>query len=392
VIQLGRFDVDPEPRITWVETAMGIDGPEARLSLRVRDARGASFERLESGRLLRYRFGVEPGKLRAVLLPGPALPPEAASIARDPRARTVEPPAQAEAPPAPKLAILEMLGAAPASGTAGQDEPQALRLRLRAPGGRDLEASFPRAVLKRLVLGRATDPLQGRPLPGFTPPAQVLAGAEALALPLGAAQGAPPWSQAEPLAGEEDPATVARALALWWAGEAEPPAGGVFVGADPVRSPARWDAAPRAGKSAVLLLPDDAFPGVEATARRTALEEAWSPLATKPAAAQAGDAALVVLVSAEAPDVLASRLRTLARSDALRGKLLAVLPLAGNVRRDLPASLLAEGKLAGVGVAESSAVGKARAVEDVRSFSRALASSASGRRVEAVPGPFLWYF
>ena len=177
-------------------------------------------------------------------------------------------------------------------------------------------------------------------------------------LPLGAAH-------SEPVAGEEDPATIARALALWWSGEPEPPAAGVFVGADPVRSPARWEAAPRAGKSAALLLPDDAFPGVEATARRKALAEAWSPLDAKTA-----DATLVVLVSAEAPDVLAMRLRTLARS----------------------ASLLAEGKLAGFGIAEASAVGKARAVEEVRSFSRVLAEAPAGRRIEALPGPVLWYF
>jgi len=195
----------------------------------------------------------------------------------------------------------------------------------------------------------------------------------------------PPWDpRSGPVAGEEDPATLARALAAWWGG-------GVFVGVDPDGAPARWSRAPRAGAKPALLVPEDAFPGVEAGARRAALVEAWSPLGVIASAEPPPDAALVVLVSAEASDVLASRLRILARSDAMRGKLLAVLSLAGSVRRDLPGSLLAEGKLAGIGVAEASAVGRARAVEDVRSYARALTSNRE-RRVEAVAGPFLWYF
>jgi hypothetical protein len=97
-------------------------------------------------------------------------------------------------------------------------------------------------------------------------------------------------------------------------------------------------------------------------------------------------------VSAEAPDLLGARLRSLARSESFRGKLLAVYALSGPIRSDLPASLLAEGKLAGVGVAEASAVGRIAAAEALASLRGTIESGPSGRRVEAIRGPFLWFF
>ena len=100
-------------------------------------------------------------------------------------------------------------------------------------------------------------------------------------------------------------------------------------------------------------------------------------------------APLVVLVSAEPPALFAARLRRLAREPALDGKLLAAWSLGGPVRPDLAASLIAEGKLAGIGIAEASLVAARRAAERLGELARALA----GRpRVEAAPGPFLWHF
>ncbi len=98
---------------------------------------------------------------------------------------------------------------------------------------------------------------------------------------------------------------------------------------------------------------------------------------------------LIVLVSGEAPDRLAARLRSLARDPAMSGKLLAVWPLAADLRPDLPASLLGEGRLAGLGMADRSVVGQRDAAGALSRMSAALSGST---RVERLPGPFLWFF
>jgi len=166
------------------------------------------------------------------------------------------------------------------------------------------------------------------------------------------------------------------------------------VGTDPVRSPGRWGGVAGLGSGGALVLAEDAFPGT-ASALGQRLAAAWKAGPVVPAIAQTagGSPALIVLVSAEAPAALGDRLRELSRSAAMKGRLLAVWPLGGPVRADLPASLLAEGNLAGLGVAEYSPLGAARVEADLSALSSALASPDRGRkRPEDLPGRLLWYF
>ena len=142
-------------------------------------------------------------------------------------------------------------------------------------------------------------------------------------------------------------------------------------------------------RSAVLLLPEDAFPA-GSSVLRARLEQAWRPGKVEAALVRPSQASLVILVSHEAPGLFATRLRQLVRSPLLEGKLLAAWCLAGRVRQDLPADLLAESGLAGLGLAEASMIAMQRAPDELVSMRTALTES--GRRVEELPGPFLWYF
>jgi hypothetical protein len=55
--------------------------------------------------------------------------------------------------------------------------------------------------------------------------------------------------------------------------------------------------------------------------------------------------------------------------------------------------LLAEGRLAGFGLAEPSVVLQRRADQEIAAMQIALAGSTDApTRVERLPGPFLWYF
>ena len=74
----------------------------------------------------------------------------------------------------------------------------------------------------------------------------------------------------------------------------------------------------------------------------------------------------------------------------MRGRLLAAWSLAGALREDLAASLIGEGMLAGVGIAEDSLVARRETVKTIAELRAALARP--GRRVEQLPGPFLWHF
>jgi len=77
----------------------------------------------------------------------------------------------------------------------------------------------------------------------------------------------------------------------------------------------------------------------------------------------------------------------------MKGKLLLAWPLGGPVRPDLPASLLSEGNLAGLALAEYTQIGRPRVLEAIGALRAALASApAPGRRPEDLPGPFLWHF
>ena len=82
-----------------------------------------------------------------------------------------------------------------------------------------------------------------------------------------------------------------------------------------------------------------------------------------------------MLVSRESPGELARRLRELSRHPALSGKLLAAWSLGGPVRVDLPGSLLGEGTLGGIGVAEWSIVGLRTAERQLAEFGGAISTA-----------------
>ena len=77
----------------------------------------------------------------------------------------------------------------------------------------------------------------------------------------------------------------------------------------------------------------------------------------------------------------------------MKGKLLAVWPLGGPVRSDLPSSLVAEGSLAGIGFAEYSPVGLLRAAAALAALRTRLADRASrDLRAEDLSDALLWYY
>jgi len=70
-----------------------------------------------------------------------------------------------------------------------------------------------------------------------------------------------------------------------------------------------------------------------------------------------------------------------------------VVALAGSPRDDLPASLLAQGKLSAIGIYAAGPVGIPEAIERAAAWARAAADATNaGRRVEELPGPFTWYY
>jgi hypothetical protein len=203
-----------------------------------------------------------------------------------------------------------------------------------------------------------------------------------------------PWiAVPDPVPGEEDAVTLADAVNRWWSSaSAGAPHRTAVVGVDPALSSGRWSKAPSPGASALLLAPEDAFPG-SSGALRTELTRGWKTGAVVAAVPAQVSTNLLVLVSAEPPALLGTRLRSLSRDPALRGRLLAVLSFGGPIRRDLPASLLSEGGLAGLGIAEAPPAGQPRWLRELMAFGEALAGSgAQGRRIEDLPGPFLWRF
>jgi len=243
------------------------------------------------------------------------------------------------------------------------------------------------------VMGPTADLQPGRPLPGLDPLPEGLGQIRSLIVALEPAQMAPPWEAARRVvAGEENPARLARALNGWWSREegSGPPRAAV-AGTDPASSLARWSSAPHAGQSSMLLLPEGAFPG-RLGELRGAFREAWGSAKVVDALPSTVEAELVLLVSGESPGRLAIRLRELAASAAMQGKLLAVWSLSGPVREDLPSSLLADGRLAGFGLAESGVMSRREAVSAVAAFSRSLAGAQATSRVEELSAKILWYF
>ena len=395
----------------WIQVVLGADRPEPQSRrLILDDTRHASrIERVEDGRFVRYRIDRQGSSAKTVPA-GESLPAASAREALGPASRLAGGAGDAGAaaggsaagsqPPATPpegLVLLEIgataVGADTAAG-ADRTETASIKVRIKAPGGRELEAGIPRAVLERLVLGHEADLAPDKPLPGFSPSEKILGGLQRLMVTVQSDLELPPWAgAAAALPGEEDPVTIASALERWWENETQariPPT--VVVGTDAARSPGRWTAAPPPPAKALLLLPDGAFPG-PAAGLREKLVSVWKGgdvVSSLPAGRTTG---LVVLVSAEAPGLLGDRLRRLARDPAMSGKTLAVWPLGGAVRADLPASLLAEGNLAAVGLADWTPIGLPRTFDAIASLGAALsAPGAQGRRVEDLPGRLLWFY
>jgi hypothetical protein len=211
---------------------------------------------------------------------------------------------------------------------------------------------------------------------------------------LGEGQLGPPWeSGAMPVPGEEDPVRLARALNRWSRtgppGQAAPPA---VAGADPLSSPQRWRDAPLPGGGGLLLLPREGFRG-QAASLRDALERGWGAGPVADDLPAEIDSPLVVLVSDEPPSICASRLRRLSGAPVMQGKLLAGWCLAGELRPDIPASLINDGNLAGFGIAGSTIIDLRNAPEALAAFAQSVTSPLhAGGRVEQLGGPFLWFF
>jgi hypothetical protein len=157
------------------------------------------------------------------------------------------------------------------------------------------------------------------------------------------------------------------------------------AGVDGARSERRWSDAPLADR-ALLVLVGDGVDGATAPPEDR-LADAFRGQVVPSLPARV-DAPLVVVVSGEPPALFAARLRQIARTPAMAGKLLAAWSLAGPIRPDLPASLLGEGRLAGIGIAEGELVGR----RDVSGELERLSQSLGERRAEHLAGPFLWYF
>jgi len=354
IVRRGSWKPDERRTIGWEETRSSIEGPEARMRRVVSgEPEGTVFERLDEGRWIAYRLERSESTLRAT----PATSPL--------RERVVDEtePARAEAGAVPEgLVVLDLL--TPAADVAAGS---AIKLHVRAAPDRTLTADVPRGLLQRLVAGRGVDLVPERPLAAFTPARQVLAEARTMMVLQTANETRPPWlGGIPPRPGEEDAARIARALTLWW--DADPANDGALavVGTSP-GSPVRWASTSRLEGGAAVV---EIGKGETRAAGR-----------------------LVVLVSGEAPGLLGRRLRELARDPALKGSILAVAPLGGPIRADLPASLLAEGQLAAIGIADELPLNPAAAADRVRAWAAIAGDPASkGKRAEQIPGPFTWYY
>jgi hypothetical protein len=357
---------------------MGVHDPEVRSRKLYLGESGrlTTVERVEGSRFLRYGYAREAELLKATILPGAVVPDGSAS-------------SSAAEPPADGLVRLSVV-----PGDAANAPTERLRLEFLQGGTpRQLEADFPRSVLQRLVMGRPVDLAAGQPLPLAPLPAS-LGPVTAVMVQLGPLDRARPWeNSADAAAGEEDPVRLARALNAWSRqgppDQAGPPA---VVGVDLGSSATRWNDAPRAAASAVLLLPPDGFVG-RSSALRDELAAAWTVGPVVEALPDRLEATLVVAISDEPPGLCASRVSDLAGQPVMEGKLLAAWCLAGGMRPDVPAGVVTGGGLAGLGVASSTLVDRRRTVEDVAALDRSLASPLSqGGRIEQLDGPFLWFF
>ena len=392
-------------RPTAVQAVWGADGPGARSRRLLLDGQGKAdvVERYERGAFVRFRLRARADRLRAVPVEAvQADRPETGTQPGQPVAGgsgALELPAGlalVRVPAAPDVTVDgrgAAVGPPPAGARAGG---RAVRLQLSAPGesgAPELESEFAVPELQRLVMGRQASP-GASGIDGLVPLPRSLAGVQTLMLLLDRSQTVSPWIAGPPvLAGESDPLRLAEGLRRWSISAPDPASvGAAVVGTDPSRSPERWSLAPRASRKTLLLLPQDGFPPPY-DKLRARLSDAWTAGEVVSSLPAKKIGTLLVLVSAEPPDLFGARLRSLAHNPALRGKLLAFWSLAGPVRPDLPASLLAEGNLAGLGFAKPSVVGTRRAEQQLAAFSATLGDpDARRRRVESLDGPFLWIF
>ncbi len=365
-----RFESGRSGKRQWTLTVYGVDGMEVR-SRRTEGAvdRIEEIERVERLRRFRYRLDREGSKVSVRAL----------------KVAQVEPPEAVEGPLLPSsLGLLEI------PPTGADEETPKIRLRLQSAAGGGKSAGFPRRSLKRLILGRSVDLTSGSPLQGLAPLPTFLGTLESMMVLLNPTQRTPPWiPPSNPVAAEEDPLRLGRALSEWWATDAGS-APAAVIGTDPATSPDRWEAAPRPSANATLIVPDDAFDDRSA-GLRDRLIAAWSPKAVVAGPEELSVGELVLVVSAEPPELFAERLRRLSGAPQMTGKLLGAWSLAGPLRHDLPATWIAEGRIAGFGLADPTVVGVGTGVDSLAELARAL-DSAAGGRVEQLPGPFLWFF
>ncbi|HXV77203.1 MAG TPA: hypothetical protein VD788_12875 [Candidatus Polarisedimenticolaceae bacterium] len=337
------------------------------------DRKATGIERVDGPRQWRYRFVGDGQRVRATLDPPPA-------------------PAEDAPPPAevPVGLVQLMLTEDPTHVSPSR------RVRLRFSQddvARQLEADFPRELLQRLVLGRGLDLAPGQPMPLAPLPAS-LGAVEAVMFGLPPGAGRPPWEvRPTVVPGEDDAVRLARALRSWSDdGPVEQAAPPSVVGTDPLRSPQRWRDAPRLAGGGLLLVPDGAFVGRDERLRAELIRRFRSGpvVPTLPAVPTSS---LIILVSDEPIGLCSSRLARLAADPQLAGKLLAGWCLAGELRPDVPSSLLARGGLGAVGIASSAPVDLRHAVATLDTLSSVLgAGELVGRRVETLPGPFVWYY
>jgi hypothetical protein len=337
------------------------------------DGRPVRFERLDRGRWLRYQFERSGQQLKVVL---------------DRTAETVAPtPVTATELPS-GLAQLRL-------DTAGLNSSAsaALDLELRSATAGPLNATTPRWVLQRLVMGREADAANDPTLPGVAPLPPQLGEVEALMVVAHDRALRRPWEpRAEVIAGEQDPIRVAAAIDRWW----DQPQlrgtvpDGAFVGVDPTLSGQRWSRAPKVGRDALLVLPEGAF-AAGSEPLRQALTEAWQGRVSATADPSA-DENLVIIIGDESPGRFARRLREIAALPKMENKLLAGWSLAGPLRDDLAAWIVQESGVAGFGVASGSVLERRDATENLAAIAADLKRAKQARRVEAIPTPFLWFF
>lgn len=389
---LGFGEEDASPRVRrWVrEDEAGGEVTVVHLPLspdvRARSLRygpegaGPRITRVEGSRRVDYRVEGD----------APAL------TARPASNRPVDPSAVADrlaADPPRGLATLSLSRAGRA--VADSTGSTLVRLHARRPGMQPRATDVPRPAFQGLILGPDLAPRPARRLlgevRGLTGLGTGAVGTVMLMEDM-ARLGAPWEVEGRPRPGEEHPARVARAVTRAAARGGEGGLRGV-VGLEPERSPQRWSEAPRSVENAVLWLPSEAFPG-RAQALRGELRQAWREgRVTADPDGMEELPGLVVLASAEPPGRVAQRAKRLAEDPRMEGRHLAVYALAGELRWDVVADTVANGRLGGLGVAGTEPLAWQGVAERVRRLSDSIAAAGgAARRPERLDGPFLWIY